>query len=229
MLSFAASPPSKGRTAVSPHNRSATPAAAAPAGGTLSTTSGPLTFTDTTPMVANPTGEGAGFALVEKTTAQSDDSAVLLLGVGESGDAYHMSTPHPEGRGARLAMQRALDAAGLAPDAIDYINLHGTATKANDASEDHAVCAVFGTSIPGSSTKGSTGHLLGAAGIIEAIISILAIRNNFMPGSVHTKNVDPALKCNYLLANREGRVQRVLSNSFGFGGSNCSLVFGARG
>ncbi len=171
-------------------------------------------------------GEGAGFALLEKPSAAADD-ATLLLGVGESCDAHHMSSPHPEGLGAKLAMQRALDAAGLAPAAIDYINLHGTATKANDATEDRAVCELFGTRVPVSSTKGATGHLLGAAGITEAIFCMLALEHGFMPGGVHTRDVDPALRSNYLVVNRDAPVQRVLSNSFGFGGSNCSLVLGA--
>ncbi len=174
-------------------------------------------------------GEGAGFALLEKTLAQPADRAMLLLGVGESCDAYHMSTPHPEGLGAKLAMQHALDAAGLAPADIDYINLHGTATKANDASEDKAVCELFGAATPSSSTKGATGHLLGAAGITEAIISMLAIEQGVLPGGMHTENIDPALHSNYLRENRDARVKRVLSNSFGFGGSNCSLVLGAGG
>ena len=172
-------------------------------------------------------GEGAGFALLEKTSAQPAAGGMLLLGVGESCDAYHMSTPHPEGLGAKLAMQHALDAAGLAPTDIDYINLHGTATKANDASEDKAVYELFGAATPASSTKGSTGHLLGAAGITEAIIAMLAIEHDLLPGGMHTQNIDSALHSNYLLENRDARVQRVLSNSFGFGGSNCSLVFGA--
>lgn len=174
-------------------------------------------------------GEGAGFALLEKASERPEKPAAVVLGVGESSDAYHMSTPHPEGMGARLAMQRALAAAGLTAKDIDYINLHGTATKSNDASEDQAVFELFGDETPCSSTKGWTGHLLGAAGITEAIISILAIQNDLMPGGMNTQNVDPELKSKYLLANREARVNRVLSNSFGFGGSNCSLVLGKAG
>ena len=170
-------------------------------------------------------GEGAGFALVEKAD-RARPGAVLLLGVGESSDAYHMSTPHPEGLGARIAMQEALDSAGLRPADIDYINLHGTATKTNDASEDKAVFEIFGPETSCSSTKGATGHLLGAAGITEAIISILAIEDGLMPGSANTRSVDPAMRSNYLLENRQAKVTRVLSNSFGFGGSNCSLVLG---
>jgi len=171
-------------------------------------------------------GEGAGFALIERVE-RAVSGAVLLLGVGESSDAYHMSTPHPEGLGARLSMQHALESAGLEPSDIDYINLHGTATRTNDASEDKAVVEVFGRGTPCSSTKGSTGHLLGAAGITEAIISILAIKNDFMPGSANTRQVDPALKCRYLLRGKDAGVSRVLTNSFGFGGSNCSLILGS--
>lgn len=173
-------------------------------------------------------GEGAGFALLEKTD-RAETGSVLLLGVGESSDAYHMSTPHPEGLGARMAMQRALDSAGLEAQDIDYINLHGTATKTNDASEDKAVVEVFGSSTPCSSSKGATGHLLGAAGITEAIISMLAIERGLMPGSANTRNVDPELKSRYLIENQNARVRRVLTNSFGFGGSNCSLVLGSAG
>jgi 3-oxoacyl-[acyl-carrier-protein] synthase-1 len=171
-------------------------------------------------------GEGSAFALLEKPGQARASDAVALLGLGESCDAYHMSTPHPEGTGAKLAMQRALASAGLRPLDIDYINLHGTATRTNDAAEDKALVEVFGTATPSSSTKGATGHLLGAAGITEAAISMLALRHGLMPGSPNTRSVDPALKSNYLLGSREARVRRVLTNSFGFGGSNCSLVFG---
>jgi len=174
-------------------------------------------------------GEGAAFALLEKPRGSPPAGAVTLLGVGESCDAYHMSTPHPEGTGARLAMQRALEAARLRPADIDYINLHGTATPTNDAAEDKAVVELFGSATPCSSTKGATGHLLGAAGITEAVIAMLAARDSLLPGSAHTRSVDPALKSRYLLENREARVRRVLTNSFGFGGTNCSLVFGIGG
>lgn len=171
-------------------------------------------------------GEGAGFALIEKRAARTAGASVELLGVGDSGDAYHMSTPHPEGLGAKLAMQRALDSAGLQPSDIDYINLHGTGTRTNDASEDHAVFELFGNRTPCSSTKGSTGHLLGAAGVTEAIIAMIAIENDLMPGGRPTQNIDPALRSAYLIDNRQARVDRVISNSFGFGGSNSSVVLG---
>jgi 3-oxoacyl-[acyl-carrier-protein] synthase-1 len=174
-------------------------------------------------------GEGAGFALIERVGRQPETSDMLLLGIGESCDAYHMSTPHPEGLGAGLAMQRALESAGLVAADIDYVNIHGTATRSNDAAEDRSVWELFGNGTPCSSTKGATGHLLGAAGVTEIIISILAIERGLMPGSAHTRRIDPALKSNYLIEPRKARVRRVLSNSFGFGGSNCSVVLGAAG
>jgi 3-oxoacyl-[acyl-carrier-protein] synthase-1 len=171
-------------------------------------------------------GEGAGFVLIERATPANSKDAMLLLGVGESSDAYHMSTPHPEGLGAKMAMQRALDSAGLKASDIDYINLHGTATKSNDASEGKAVAEVFGNGVACSSTKGWTGHLLGAAGITEAIIAMLAVEHGFVPGSVYTQHLDPTIAINYRIENGAGTIKRVLSNSFGFGGSNCSLVLG---
>lgn len=169
-------------------------------------------------------GEGAGFALVERLN--DDRAALTVLGVGESSDGYHMSTPHPEGLGARIAMEKALASAGLSTNDIDYINLHGTATQTNDAAEDLAVRSVFGTATPCSSTKGATGHLLGAAGITEALICAIAMEQGFVPGSPHTRRVDSRLKCRYLVDNLSLRARRVVSNSFGFGGSNCTLVLG---
>lgn len=173
-------------------------------------------------------GEAAGFALLERPHQASAHGGVALLGIGESSDAYHMSSPHPEGDGAVLAMQRALASAGLAPEAIDYINMHGTASLVNDSMEDRAITRVFGTSTPASSTKGWTGHTLGAAGITEAVISALCIQHGFMPGNLNTETLDPGLTGNLLLSSRNQNVKRVLSNSFGFGGSNASLIFGAR-
>ncbi len=174
-------------------------------------------------------GEAAAFALLEPAPEQPDEAAVLLLGVGESSDAHHMSSPHPDGLGARLAMQGALKMAGLAAGAIDYINLHGTATQSNDAAEASAVSALFGPQVPCSSTKGATGHTLGAAGGVEAVICGLALRHGLLPGGLNMEQLDPALPLNYLQQNREQAVSRVLSNSFGFGGTNCSLIFGLAG
>jgi 3-oxoacyl-[acyl-carrier-protein] synthase-1 len=169
-------------------------------------------------------GEGAAFALVE-SAASAVAGDILMTGIGESSDAHHMSSPHPEGLGARIAMQGALRMAGLQTTDIDYINLHGTATPSNDAAEDKGVVSLFGTHTPCSSTKGHTGHTLGAAGGVEAIICALALRHNFAPGGVGTVELDPSLSCRYLLANIEQPIRHTLSNSFGFGGSNCSLIF----
>ncbi len=173
-------------------------------------------------------GEAAAFALLERPAASLDANAVLLLGVGESSDAYHMSAPHPQGLGARAAMLQALEAAALAPGDIEYINFHGTGTPSNDEAEARAVTGVLGQ-VPGSSTKGATGHTLGAAGALEAVICALALQQGVMPAGVNTTEVDPALPVHYLRANRAARLSRVMSNSFGFGGSNCSLILGRAG
>jgi 3-oxoacyl-[acyl-carrier-protein] synthase I len=173
--------------------------------------------------------EAAAFALLERVPDSLDSDAVTLLGVGESSDAYHMSSPQPEGLGARAAMLAALDIAGVEPGEIDYINLHGTGTMSNDSSESRAVAALFGDAVGGSSTKGATGHALGAAGALEAVICSLALQHGFAPAGINTRTVDPALGIQYLVENRPGRIARVLSNSFGFGGTNCSLVLGRAG
>jgi len=171
-------------------------------------------------------GEAAAFILLERASSESNPDDILLLGFGESSDAYHMSSPHPEGLGASLAMKKALSSAELAPDEIDYINLHGTATPSNDAAEGIATARLFDATVPCSSTKGATGHTLGAAGGLEAVISALAVRENFMPGGVPGTRLDPSIGIDYLTENREHVVSRVLSNSFGFGGTNCSLILG---
>lgn len=171
-------------------------------------------------------GEGAGFALLERPERCRTDSGIMLLGVGESSDAYHMSSPHPEGIGARLAMEQALSAANLRPRDIDYLNLHGTATAVGDASEDRAIASLFGSATPCNSTKGFTGHTLGAAGIVEAVISALSIRFGFIPGSPHTQTVDPDFRSFYMVDHRLSQVEHVMSNSFGFGGTNCSIILG---
>jgi 3-oxoacyl-[acyl-carrier-protein] synthase-1 len=166
-------------------------------------------------------GEAAGFALVERAT---DAHRIRVTGIGESSDAHHMSAPHPQGMGARAAMLAALTMAGLQPADIGYINLHGTSTPSNDSAEDQAVSSLFGTETPCSSTKGHTGHTLGAAGGIEAVICALALEHDLAPGGCGTQEIDPRLNARYLLANQNTSLRHVLSNSFGFGGSNCSLV-----
>jgi 3-oxoacyl-[acyl-carrier-protein] synthase-1 len=171
-------------------------------------------------------GEAAAFALLERTPAEINPEAILLLGTGESSDAYHMSSPHPEGAGARSAMRAALADAALSPGDIDYINLHGTGTPSNDAAESRAVAGLFGAATPCSSTKGATGHALGAAGALEAIICALALKSGLAPGGLNVRQRDPALAVNYLTHNRQTPLRRVLTNSFGFGGANCALLFG---
>lgn len=169
--------------------------------------------------------EAAGFALLTRDKP-SKGNAIALLGIGESSDAHHMSSPHPEGLGAIAAMQQALAMAKLGVNKVDYINLHGTATRSNDAAEGLAVAHLFGTSVPCSSTKGHTGHALGAAGIIEAGLCMLAMENEMIPGGVNTLEIDPTLHIDYKLENMPLAPKTVLSNSFGFGGSNCSLLLG---
>jgi 3-oxoacyl-[acyl-carrier-protein] synthase I len=169
-------------------------------------------------------GEAAGYALLEPRDARSD--ALAFLGYGETSDAYHMSTPHPEGLGAARAMRQALASARLAARDIDYINLHGTGTRNNDAAEDAAVGSVFTSDVPCSGTKGWTGHTLGAAGALEAILTLLCLRHGYVPGTLNTVHPDPALKCRIVLEGTHRNIRRAMSNSFGFGGSNCSLIFG---
>ena len=169
-------------------------------------------------------GEAAAFALLERDAAAPRG---WLLGAGESSDGHHMSSPHPEGAGAAAAMHQALASAGLSPGDVDYLNLHGTGTPGNDAAEDRAVSAVFGPALPCSSTKGYTGHTLGAAGGVEAAVALLALEHGFMPAGLNVQQPDPALRSLYLREPREGRLRVAASNSFGFGGSNCSLLFGA--
>ncbi|QRF61003.1 beta-ketoacyl-[acyl-carrier-protein] synthase family protein [Variovorax paradoxus] len=170
-------------------------------------------------------GEAAGFALLERADAASA-TGLQLLGYGEASDAHHMSTPHPEGLGAERALDEALARAGLAPEAIDYINMHGTASQKNDEVEGALVARRFPARTHASSTKGFTGHTLGAAGIVEAVISLLAIERGLMPGTVNSAALDPGFGPQIRLAPAHGEVRYALSNSFGFGGNNCALVFG---
>jgi 3-oxoacyl-[acyl-carrier-protein] synthase-1 len=170
-------------------------------------------------------GEAAGFVLLEPVNGSEHHG--LFLGYGETSDAYHMSTPHPQGEGAAMAMRLAIESAGLSSDEIDYVNLHGTATPSNDEAEDKAIWGIFNDTVACSSTKGWTGHTLGAAGITEAVFSLLSLKHGFQPATLQTETIDPALHVSVLLENRSTSIRHVLSNSFGFGGSNCSLLFGS--
>jgi 3-oxoacyl-[acyl-carrier-protein] synthase-1 len=116
--------------------------------------------------------------------------------------------------------------AKLSPNEIDYINLHGTSTQSNDAAEGLAVASIFGMNTPCSSTKGATGHALGAAGGLEAVICALALQNGLLPAGLNTQQLDPNIHIHYLLENQSRAISYVMSNSFGFGGTNCSLIFG---
>lgn len=167
-------------------------------------------------------GEAAGFVLLDKQAA-----AINFVGGGESSDAWHMSAPHPKGLGAQDAMRGALTAAQLTARDIGYVNAHGTATPANDRAEAVALSAVFGAgAVPVSSTKGVTGHALGAAGITEAIVVIQALEQQTLPPSANLRQLDPALALDVVTLPRNARLRYAMSNNFGFGGSNCSLIFG---
>jgi 3-oxoacyl-[acyl-carrier-protein] synthase-1 len=167
-------------------------------------------------------GEAAGFALIER---DGDARAPRLVGYGESSDAHHMSTPHPEGLGARLALADALARAGLAPDDIDYINLHGTATQKNDEVEAALLGDTFPKSVRASSTKGFTGHTLGAAGILEAVITLIAMDEGVVPATLNSREAEPVCAAQIALTHEPREIRVALSNSFGFGGSNCTLAF----
>lgn len=168
-------------------------------------------------------GEAAGFALLERVDA--DKTAPRLAGYGESADAHHMSAPHPQGLGAELALHAALARAGLTPNEVDYINLHGTASRQNDEVEAALVARTFSASTLASSTKGWTGHTLGAAGIVEAVITILSMQRGLVPGTLNTQTLDPVCGPQIVIDNGSRAIRVALSNSFGFGGNNCCLAF----
>ena len=170
-------------------------------------------------------GEGAALLLVER---EAEDAEIILLGVGESADAYRMSSPEPSGRGAREAMERAMAQAKIGPGDVDHINAHGTATKLNDAAEALAIEALFGDRVPVTSTKGYTGHLLGGAGGTEMVFAIHAIRSGRVPATLGALPLDPALRIQVATEALQQPVRRVLSNSFAFGGSNVSVLVGSR-
>jgi 3-oxoacyl-[acyl-carrier-protein] synthase II len=177
-------------------------------------------------------GEGAGILVLEELDHARQRGANMyaeVLGYGMSGDAHHLTAPAEDGNGALRSMRNALRRAGIAPEAIDYINAHGTSTPLGDEIELGAVKRLFGRhayELSMSSTKSAIGHLLGAAGSVEAIFSILAIRDGAVPPTLNLDNPSPS--CDIDLVAKEAKRRRVdyaLSNSFGFGGTNASLVF----
>lgn len=170
-------------------------------------------------------GEACGYALVTRPDL-SQQANVALLGYGESSDAFHMSHPHPDGKGASLAMGRALQRAQISPQSVDYINLHGTASKANDRVETYALAKTFTDTTLASSTKGWTGHSLGAAGILEAVIALDTLHTGLIPGTLNRVTDDPEFRFPIMTENVEKTVRYAMTNSFGFGGNNASLVFG---
>ncbi len=178
-------------------------------------------------------GEGAGILILEELEHAKKRGAKIyaeLLGYGLSGDAYHVAAPDPNATGAINCMKMALKDAGIRPEDVDYINAHGTSTKLNDASETKAIKEVFGDhayKMPISSTKSMTGHLLGGAGAVESIFSILTINTGIIPPTINYENPDPECDLDYVPNKaRKAEVKIVLSNSFGFGGTNACLVFG---
>jgi 3-oxoacyl-[acyl-carrier-protein] synthase II len=179
------------------------------------------------------TSEGAAVLVLEELEqAQARGAQIYaeFLGYGSSADAYHISAPAEDGSGAAKAMQAALDDARLAPAAIDYINAHGTSTQLNDKSETKAIKTVFGESaydLPISSTKSVHGHLLGAAGALEAVICIRALQTNFIPPTINQETADPECDLDYVAnKGRDKELNTVLSNSFGLGGHNATIILG---
>lgn len=179
-------------------------------------------------------GEGAGILILEELECALERGANIygeVIGYGLTGDAYHVSAPEPEGEGAIQCMKGALDFAGLIPEDIDYINAHGTSTKLNDLSENKAIKSVFGDhayKLSISSTKSVTGHLLGGAGGIESIFTLLTIKNGIIPPTMNYETPDPECDLDYVPNTaRKAKVRTAMSNSFGFGGTNATLIFKA--
>ncbi len=170
-------------------------------------------------------GEGAALMLLERDASECD---AWLLGVGESSDAYNMSSPEPSGRGAREAMERALAQAGEPSDAVDLVIAHGTATSQNDAAESQAIVSAIGSEVPVISTKGYTGHQLGAAGATSAVFAVHALRSQRICASLNAAPRDPALEVNVVTDATPSALSLVLANAFAFGGSNVCLAIGKR-
>jgi 3-oxoacyl-[acyl-carrier-protein] synthase II len=177
-------------------------------------------------------GEGAGVMVLEELEFAKKRGANILGeigGYGLSGDAYHLTSPAPNGEGAARCIKMALNDGGIAPEEVDYINAHGTSTKFNDEFETMAIKKVLGDhayKIPVSSTKSMTGHLLGAAGGVEAVVSVLSILNGKVPPTINYENPDPECDLDYVPNTaRDAKLNVVMSNSFGFGGTNGCLLF----
>ena len=180
-------------------------------------------------------GEGAGFVIVESAaSAKARGARVIaeILAYGAATDVHHLTQPHPLGDAALVTMQAACSMAGLVPEQIDYINSHGTGTPLNDIAEGNAIQRWAGDhvgKIKVSSTKSAIGHLLGGAGAVESVISLMALTDQFLPASLNVREADPVCTFDLVREPREARVQRVLTNSFGFGGANATLIFGKEG
>jgi 3-oxoacyl-[acyl-carrier-protein] synthase II len=177
-------------------------------------------------------GEGAGIMIIERLESAMDRGAKVyaeIVGYGMSSDAYHITSPSPGGEGAARCMHMALRESGTDPSEVDYINAHGTSTKYGDEIETKAIKTVFGEhayKVAVSSTKSMTGHLLGAAGGVEAIVAVLSIDNNIIPPTINLDNPDPECDLDYVpLQARKMTVNYALTNSFGFGGTNACLLF----
>ena len=177
-------------------------------------------------------GEGAGIVILESLENALDRGAKIyaeMIGYGMTADAYHITSPSPGGEGAARCMKMALKDGGIDPSDVDYINAHGTSTKYGDELETHAIKTVFGEhayKIAVSSTKSMTGHLLGAAGGVEAVITVLSVHNNIVPPTINLDNPDPECDLDYVPhKSREMTVEYGLTNSFGFGGTNACLLF----
>jgi 3-oxoacyl-[acyl-carrier-protein] synthase II len=180
--------------------------------------------------------EGGGAVVLEEYEHARARGATIyaeLIGFGMSGDAHHITAPPEDGEGARLAMTAAIRDAEINPAAVDYINAHATSTELGDRAETIAIKRTLGDhsrKVAVSSTKSMTGHLLGAAGVVEAIFSILAIRDDVLPPTINLENPDPECDLDYVPGTaRQAPVRIALSNSFGFGGTNGSLIFRALG
>ena len=176
-------------------------------------------------------GEGAGFVLVESldaAKARGVEPLARILSYAAATDIHHLTQPHPEGDAALSTMDRATRAAGLLPEQVDYINSHGTGTPLNDVAEANAVTRWAGDAVDKiklSSTKSAIGHLLGGAGSVESVICLIALREQFLPASLGVREIDPAVKFDLIQQPREASPKRALTNSFGFGGANATLIF----